>query len=234
MTDTVPRRLLDVVPTVALLALGLVALFADGHGSGFRAPRGVDAAFVAATSLPLLARRRHPVLVLLATFAAQAAWITAYYNCPDQPPFEPFVAGVVACFALGFHADRRGLRRGVAVFGVAVLGSAASLAAGGASVGNSLPALVWWASAIGVGWGLHERQALVELLRDRSARLERDRERDVDDGPPRAKHVDGAGHGLIGMRERAALYGGGIEAAPLAGGGFRVRARLRIEPEPVA
>ena len=34
------------------------------------------------------------------------------------------------------------------------------------------------------------------------------------------------GHGLIGMRERAALYGGQIEAGPLADGGFGVQVTL--------
>ncbi|CAA9384694.1 MAG: hypothetical protein AVDCRST_MAG66-538, partial [uncultured Pseudonocardia sp.] len=38
--------------------------------------------------------------------------------------------------------------------------------------------------------------------------------------------VDGAGLGLIGMRERAALLGGDLEAGPAAGGGWCVRARL--------
>jgi signal transduction histidine kinase len=35
-----------------------------------------------------------------------------------------------------------------------------------------------------------------------------------------------SGHGLAGMRERAALAGGTLEAGPAHGGGFRVRARI--------
>jgi signal transduction histidine kinase len=38
-----------------------------------------------------------------------------------------------------------------------------------------------------------------------------------------------SGHGIAGMRERAALYGGTLEVGPRPGGGFRVAASLPVE-----
>ncbi|MEN3536230.1 histidine kinase [Microbispora sp. ZYX-F-249] len=49
-----------------------------------------------------------------------------------------------------------------------------------------------------------------------------------DDGRGAAAPRLVGGHGLIGMRERAAMYGGSVEAAPRTGGGFRVVARIPI------
>jgi signal transduction histidine kinase len=42
----------------------------------------------------------------------------------------------------------------------------------------------------------------------------------------------GGGRGLLGMRERAAFFGGDFDAGPRRDGGFRVFARLPVESQP--
>ena len=53
----------------------------------------------------------------------------------------------------------------------------------------------------------------------------------TDDGRGAAAPGSGGGHGLIGMRERAGMYGGAVSAGPRPGGGFEVVARLPLARE---
>ena len=50
----------------------------------------------------------------------------------------------------------------------------------------------------------------------------------VDDGAP--AHPGPTGHGLAGMRERAAAYGAAVDAGPRRDGGWRVGARFPVTP----
>ena len=50
----------------------------------------------------------------------------------------------------------------------------------------------------------------------------------VDDGRGGDPGRDHGGHGIAGMREPAALYGGALEAGPGPGGGFRVLVSLPV------
>jgi signal transduction histidine kinase len=52
----------------------------------------------------------------------------------------------------------------------------------------------------------------------------------LDDGHTTAPTAETGGHGLIGMRERAAVHGGELTAGPTPDGGFQVSARLPVSP----
>jgi signal transduction histidine kinase len=71
-------------------------------------------------------------------------------------------------------------------------------------------------------------EAIVSLgVTDRRLRI-----RVQDSGPPTGHRAVPAedGHGLIGMTERAALYGGAVSAGPSPGGGWTVRTELDLTP----
>jgi signal transduction histidine kinase len=54
----------------------------------------------------------------------------------------------------------------------------------------------------------------------------------LDDGQPHAPAVPADGHGLAGMRERAAALGGSCEVGPVNGAGWRVRAEIPVAEIP--
>ncbi|MFC7741433.1 sensor histidine kinase [Nocardiopsis composta] len=43
-----------------------------------------------------------------------------------------------------------------------------------------------------------------------------------------AGDADAPGHGILGMRERTAMFGGELDTGPLPDGGFRVSARIPL------
>jgi signal transduction histidine kinase len=56
----------------------------------------------------------------------------------------------------------------------------------------------------------------------------------LDNGVGPQAHSNGSGHGIAGMRERVALYGGALETGSRNGHGFVIRARLPVAAEPAA
>jgi len=54
----------------------------------------------------------------------------------------------------------------------------------------------------------------------------------TDDGTARTANGAPAGHGLVGMRQRAQVFGGTTMVGPASGGGWQVRAELPAQPAP--
>src|SRR5207244_801310 len=74
------------------------------------------------------------------------------------------------------------------------------------------------------------REALTELNHLLGA-LRRERADDPAHRPSPPRPASG-GRGVRGMRERAELYGGSLDARPCAGGGFAVTAAIPCDPVP--
>jgi signal transduction histidine kinase len=70
--------------------------------------------------------------------------------------------------------------------------------------------------------------SVIATLRYREDSLEIDVVNDGGSGAAPDVPLPRGGHGLVGMHERVALFGGTLEAMPDDGGGFRVRARLPL------
>ena len=66
-----------------------------------------------------------------------------------------------------------------------------------------------------------ERSLRVEILNSGPSVLKSD-----PPGPP----AGSAGRGLTGLRARVAVYGGDLDARRRLGGGYRVRARIPLDP----
>ncbi|MGW4379113.1 sensor histidine kinase [Kitasatospora sp. NPDC004531] len=102
------------------------------------------------------------------------------------------------------------------------------------------------AAPLGAGLGLAAfrivQEALTNVLRHSTARTATVRlawqegrlELSVaDPGPPGGGDAGGSGSGVVGMRERAAAFGGTVDAGPDDAGGWQVRARLPLAPKEV-
>jgi two-component system sensor histidine kinase DesK len=98
----------------------------------------------------------------------------------------------------------------------------------------SIDAVLGWAVREGVTnivrhGGAGSAEIRVELT-DTSAGVDIRNDRRADDGSGgrEGAHPRGSGTGLSGLRERVAAFGGGVEAGPTDGGGFRLRVWVPI------
>jgi signal transduction histidine kinase len=164
----------------AALAGGLlIASLADqlkaGTGSGWGGPGAVQIVLAFAISVPFLWRRNHaPVVVLI---VAVASFVCVGLVEPRQAAFEPFLALVLAFYAVGAYTEeRRALTTLLIAIPAGVLSGVIAASFGWSKTGNSLPTVVWVTVAWIVGRIIRSWRGRAVALEHANRILEEQRE----------------------------------------------------------
>jgi signal transduction histidine kinase len=173
------HRRFQTAADVALAAALLIASLADqlkgGTGSGWGGPRAVQIVLAFAISVPFLWRRSHAPLVVV--IVVIASFVSVGLVEPRQAAFEPFLALVLAFYAVGAHTEER---RAVTTLLIAIPAGvvAGVLAAhfGWSKAGNSLPTVVWITTAWIVGRIIRSWRGRAVALEHANRVLEEQRE----------------------------------------------------------
>ena len=145
-------------------------------------PRGVNSILLMLVCLPLLWRRRYPVLVFVVVLTAvglqsQVEAHAGVVDRTDQGSMQGWIAALVAFYSLAAHADPR---RAAVVGGVVGAGWIAvdvgRLLSGEIGLSDTVPGWFMLAAAWGLGYALRARGMQVNTLVARAARDEQERD----------------------------------------------------------
>jgi signal transduction histidine kinase len=176
--DTCARRRLrvDAAVAAAVLLLGVGELTGVVPGSEFPGNRMVQAGFVVLVAVPLVVRRTWPLVSMLLVVAITAAWQFGLYGPGQQPPFEPFVALLLATFTAGLVTSGRAAAVAVGVVGTGVCLAVAAVVAG-EPLGSAVPPVLEILGVFALGRLLAGYRARAVAEGERAARLEQEAER---------------------------------------------------------
>jgi signal transduction histidine kinase len=163
------RRLIDTGIPLLLAAAAVAEALADG---GLGAPWPATAWIALGTTVPLLWRRRAPLLVLATVLVTVAVTDNRWELADDLS--VPFAGLLVATYASGAYTDRRDGRIAGAMIAVAVVGMAFSIGedpVGDALFIGAILFAVWGAAMV-----VRSRHELAGALHARTLELEHERE----------------------------------------------------------
>jgi signal transduction histidine kinase len=144
---------------------------------GIPGPRLANGLLVLGMCLPLLWRRRRPVVAFSVMFAAGLVLSVVGRGLSDQPPTQTWLVALIGFYSVAAHAaPRRAAMAGVLVGAVVVAGDVADLLSRGAAFDEVVPGWFLLAAAWGLGYALRGRQQQASALAHRADRLERERE----------------------------------------------------------
>jgi signal transduction histidine kinase len=163
------RRVIDLGLPLAVAVVGLIELLTS---SDIDAPWTIQAVFVLGTSVPLLWRRRAPIVVVAVVFASFALADSTYGIANNAA--APFAGLLIATYASGAYTSRRDGRIAAGVIGVALVFMAVSIGEdviGDAVFIGGILYAVWGAATM-----VRSRQELAGALAARTVELEHERE----------------------------------------------------------
>ena len=108
---------------LAILVLGAVDLaqngstLSEGSNVTFPGPVAAHAGFLLLVTVPLCWRFRAPATVAIMVTVAAALWVLVMFSTKAQPPVEPWLAMLVAMFALASRVDGRRLSVAASIAG---------------------------------------------------------------------------------------------------------------------
>jgi signal transduction histidine kinase len=169
----IARRDVAIAVLFAVLAVPFIGWMQDGHhGHTFASARPVMGFLILLAVIPVLWRRRAPLIAAAGTLIGTAIHVVAYGTITRCGLLLPllFVEG----FAVATWLDRREALIGLAIVlgsGVVCLSADASAGWGGLTVSVPVTLAVWW-----IGRVVRSRAAMVTRLRERNAELRAQRE----------------------------------------------------------
>jgi signal transduction histidine kinase len=171
--DVLDGLLVAVLAGSAEYEIWVSPLFDDG----IPGPRLANALLVLGLCVPLLWRRRRPVVAFYVMFAAGFVLSVVGRGLSDQPPMQTWLVALIGFYSVAAHASpHRAAIAGAAVGAVVIAGDLADLLSGDAAFDEAIPGWFLLAAAWGLGYALRGRQLQASALADRADRLERGRE----------------------------------------------------------
>jgi len=142
----------------------------------FPGPVAAHAGFLLLVTVPLCWRFRAPATVAVVVTVAAAAWVLVMFSAKAQPPVEPWLAMLVAVFALASRVDGRRLWVAASIAGGLFLALEIRGELAGQGAGNVLPAVVFYVLIFALGRMVHAHRRRASGQQDRAERLEREQD----------------------------------------------------------
>ena len=162
-------RAADAAVVAVLAVSGQVVVWTADSGA-LAENRPVHALLLAVATVPLFVRRSHPLPALLLVLGA--SWVQ--FELGGQA-FQPWFSVVMALYAVGAHAERRGAVVGAVVTAGTVLAGDVPKLLAGDPVEDVVPAWLVLAAIWGLGRWIRSRRRETEDLAARAAQAEQDR-----------------------------------------------------------